>query len=216
MLDYAFGDPGSYQVVVKITNSGTTHGSATQTQVVVVDPAPVPSAPRGVSVVPGDESAKVAWTAPASAGSAAITGYTVTASPGGATCTTPGLGCVVSGLTNQKPYTFKVVARNSVGVSPAATSAAAIPQPAASVKVKAKNGKSKLLVDVNPNMGDRSWVFELERKRKDGSWKSLDDYRTEGAKEKVKIDLKKGKYRVVVDAKFGYRGVTSEAVKLKD
>ena len=53
-------------------------------------PAPTaPGAPTGVTAVAGNASATVSWTAPANGG-ATITGYTVTASPGGATATTTG------------------------------------------------------------------------------------------------------------------------------
>lgn len=58
--------------------------------------------------------------------------YTVTASPGGATCTTePGvaprsLTCTVNGLTNGQPYTFRVTARNNTGDSAASAASASV------------------------------------------------------------------------------------------
>jgi hypothetical protein len=84
-----------------------------------VTPAAVPGAPTAVHATAGDGSATVSWTAPASNGSA-ITGYAVTSSPGGKTCTTTGaLSCSVSGLTNGRAYTFTVTATNGVGTGPA-------------------------------------------------------------------------------------------------
>jgi hypothetical protein len=81
----------------------------------------VPGAPTGVSAVAGNASATVSWTAPANGGSA-ITGYTVTASPGGATASTTGAtSATVTGLTNGTAYTFTVTATNSVGPGPAST-----------------------------------------------------------------------------------------------
>jgi hypothetical protein len=91
-------------------------------------PRTVPGVPTGVSGDPGNTSVTVSWLAPASNGGAPITEYTVTATPGGATCATAGLSCTVTGLTNGTSYTFKVVATNAVGDSlPSAASPAVTP-----------------------------------------------------------------------------------------
>src|SRR5262249_22107174 len=45
----------------------------------------------------------------------AISGYTATANPGGATCTTTALSCTVTGLSNGTSYSFTVKASNTVG-----------------------------------------------------------------------------------------------------
>jgi ELWxxDGT repeat protein len=75
------------------------------------DLGPVPDAPTGVNGVAGDRRATVSWTAPADDGGGPVVGYTVTASPGGATCTTTGAtSCAVTGLANGTSYTFTVVA----------------------------------------------------------------------------------------------------------
>jgi hypothetical protein len=61
----------------------------------------------------------VSWTAPADLGSSSLTGYTATASPGGATCSSPGTtGCVIGGLTNGWSYTVTVVSQSAAGLSP--------------------------------------------------------------------------------------------------
>jgi ELWxxDGT repeat protein len=75
-------------------------------------------APTSVAAIAGDATATVSWTAPDATPSGPITGYTVTSSPHGATCTTTGATtCTVTGLTNGTPYTFTVVASTAHGVS---------------------------------------------------------------------------------------------------
>jgi hypothetical protein len=112
----------SYSVSVTATNSLGTGIPSTEIQVV---PATVPSAPSAPSAVAGDGSATVTWVAPANGGSA-ITSYTVTATPGGATCTTTELSCLFSGLQNLASYTFNVVATNVMGASSTSPASSAV------------------------------------------------------------------------------------------
>lgn len=78
--------------------------------------ATAPGAPTAAKAVAGDARLTASWTAPADNGGAAITGYTVTAYPGGRHCTTTGaLSCVVTGLVDGTTYYVKVAATNSVG-----------------------------------------------------------------------------------------------------
>jgi Fibronectin type III domain len=77
----------------------------------------VPGAPTAVTATAGNTTAIVSFTAPASNGGAAITGYTVTSSTGNKTATGTSSPITVTGLTNGTAYTFTVVATNSIGSS---------------------------------------------------------------------------------------------------
>jgi sugar lactone lactonase YvrE len=84
-----------------------------------VVPETVPGAPTIGTATAGNAQASVTFTAPASNGGSAITGYTVTSSPGGNTFAGTMSPVVVTGLTNGTAYTFTVTATNSVGTGAA-------------------------------------------------------------------------------------------------
>src|ERR1700674_1633131 len=85
-----------------------------------------PPVPTGIRVVAGDGEATLTWRPP-SAG-APITGYTIVASPDGATTTVSAVvpAATISGLTNGTPYTFTVAAINAVGTGPASPATSAV------------------------------------------------------------------------------------------
>jgi Fibronectin type III domain len=85
------------------------------------DPA-APGAPTDVAVAAGATAgtAVVSFSAPVSTGSSAITGYTVTASPGGITASGPSSPITLTGLAARTAYTYSVVANNAAGSSAAA------------------------------------------------------------------------------------------------
>jgi hypothetical protein len=113
----------AYTFTVTATNGvGTGSASSATTS---VTPAGAPGAPTSVSATAADRQATVSFTAPANNGSA-ITRYTVTASPGGATATGSTSPITITGLTNGTGYTFSVTASNSVGTSAASTASSAV------------------------------------------------------------------------------------------
>jgi hypothetical protein len=85
--------------------------------VTVITAQTVPGPPTDVNAVPSDGQALVSWNAPLDTGGLVITGYTATASPGGASCTSTTTSCVITGLKNGSTYSITVTATNAVGTS---------------------------------------------------------------------------------------------------
>ncbi|MVA23104.1 putative Ig domain-containing protein [Agrobacterium vitis] len=111
----------SFTVTATDANSAT--GSASYSLAVAAD---LPGAPTIGTASAGDTQATVSFTAPANDGGAAITSYTVTASPGGATASGSASPITVTGLTNGTAYTFTVTATNSAGTGAASAATSAV------------------------------------------------------------------------------------------
>ena len=87
----------------------------------------VPAAPSAPQLTAGDGTVTVTWTTPIDDGAPRPSGYTVTLSPGGATCsTTTELSCEISGLDNGVEYTAVVRAANRIGDGPASAPSTAV------------------------------------------------------------------------------------------
>ena len=100
----------TYQLKLRAVNAAGAGAPSVAVAVTPKAPVTVPGAPTGVGGVAGAGKVVVSWVAPAFDGGAPISGYTVTSSPGGKSCTTAGaLTCEVTGLSNGTGYTFTVV-----------------------------------------------------------------------------------------------------------
>ncbi|CAN2228028.1 Listeria/Bacterioides repeat [Candidatus Nanopelagicaceae bacterium] len=110
-----------------VANNATGSSSASPSSA-AVSPAGKPGVPTGVTATIGNGSATVSLTPPTNTGGPAITSYTMTASPGGATCTVnaPATSCAISPLDNGTAYTFTATAYNGVARSDSSTASSSV------------------------------------------------------------------------------------------
>nr|MBP6186560.1 fibronectin type III domain-containing protein [Rhodoluna sp.] len=114
-----------------VTDLGFATQDGTATFAITEDPEIVfantrPAAPTSVTGVASATSVAVSWSAPASNGGAAISGYTVTANNGATCATTGATTCTITGLTAGSTYSFTVTATNSVGTSVVSATSAGV------------------------------------------------------------------------------------------
>ena len=174
----AMADPGGFScqtansscVISGLTN-GTTYSvtvTASAAGLMSDASAPVSATPQagpplaalGVTAFTIGTTATVTWL-PANS-STPITGYTVTASPGGLTCSVSAVDgvvpttCIVTGLTAGQTYTFSVVATNSVGGSSPATAPTVTPvdTPSAPTNVSTIATSATITVSWTPSASD--------------------------------------------------------------
>ena len=87
-----------------------------------VDVFVAPQAPAGLAASPGDATAAISWTAPVFANNGTISGYTVSSTPGTATCsTTSATSCTLTGLTDGTTYTVTVTVTATTGTAASLT-----------------------------------------------------------------------------------------------
>jgi hypothetical protein len=112
-----------YTFTVTATNAAGVSAASSASPPVVPWISTPPDAPTGVWATEADARALVSWTAPASDGRSALTGYTVrvangSSQVGGLHPVAAGTTSLnVTGLTNGIAYTFQVLASNAVGSS---------------------------------------------------------------------------------------------------
>ncbi len=136
-------------LVVQVNLSGDDTATTYFVQPLKFAALTVPGAPTAVKASPGSASAVVSYAKPANTGHTDITGYVITPFKGTAaqpaqTFNNTALSQTVTGLTNATAYTFKVKAKNSIGLSAFSTASAAIVagSPKAPATVNAASGST--------------------------------------------------------------------------
>lgn len=149
---------GTTQTITSLTN-GTTYyfkvaavnsvGTGTQTSSVSAVPATTPGVPQSLAASHGNAQVALTWSAPASNGGTAVTGYKVYQSTDNVSfsevATPSGTSQTVTSLTNGTQYYFKVAAVNAVGTGSQTSSVNATPAttPAAPTSLAATNGDTQ-------------------------------------------------------------------------
>jgi len=144
--------PGNtYSFIVFATNSQGAGINSAASNTITTDAA-APGAPTiGTAIKTGATTATVAFTEPSINNGAAVTGYTVTSTPGGITATGSSSPIPVTGLSPASSYTFTVTATNTAGTSVASqasnqiTSDATVPgAPTVGVAVKLTSTSARI------------------------------------------------------------------------
>jgi hypothetical protein len=112
-----------------------------------VDPGTPPGTPFDVTAIAGDEAATVSWAPPTNHGDYPITTYQVRATPGGASCLTEELSCLIEDLDNGTAYSMTVRALSGAGwsswSSPSAeVTPSAVPVPSITLKQVARSNSA--------------------------------------------------------------------------
>jgi alpha-tubulin suppressor-like RCC1 family protein len=119
-------------------------------------PPYLPGPPLAVRAQSMNGAVRVSWHPPLLDGDSPIVRYTATSSTGQQACSIRGYSCIVSGLTNGIPYTFRVMAANVVGSSRPTLSASVIPAttPGAPTDVAVQREDNGALVSWIPPTSD--------------------------------------------------------------
>jgi hypothetical protein len=121
---------GPYVFSFTATDSADNESAATTFSLTVSEPE-APDAPTSLNTIAGDEFLLITWTAPNPNG-AEITSYTIEYTPAGNTAQTVNVGGAsttyrLDGLENDRQYSVRVAATNSVGTGDYSSSALATP-----------------------------------------------------------------------------------------
>lgn len=116
MVAGAAGTSKYFAIYAICLHSGNTYAFRSEILKVTFEPAQLVGNPTGFTIFPGNGSAFATWGVSTIDASlvASATRYTVTAMPGGASCTTAENSCTINGLTVGSTYDFTLVASNGI------------------------------------------------------------------------------------------------------
>ncbi|MBL0749924.1 hypothetical protein [Nocardioides baculatus] len=83
-------------------------------------------------------------------------------------------------------------------------------QPRITLALKAGRKKSRLRIDVGPDLEQSNYQLKIQRKA-GKKWRTVKRTQTLGPRDRIRIDLRRGKYRVIVPAQHGLQGVRATA-----
>jgi titin len=142
----------TYTFSVEAENS---FGAGLRSYGATATPTALPSEPTSFAAAPGDGQVTLSWQPPVSAGAGPVTGYRATIGQLLAGCTTSGLSCTVTGLTNGTFYLFEVHAVNDSGEgAPASVSATPGAPPGPPLNVAGVAGNGRATVSWSPPASD--------------------------------------------------------------
>lgn len=202
-----------------ITNNGADDATAVSTTITAAGAAAIVSPPAGCSVSGVTVSCATADLPRAQT----VTLLTVVKAPQSGTVTATTAVAAAqpdpNPQNNSSQAAATVPAAAGPGPGPGTSASPAPTQPPAvrktTVTAKAVKGRSRLAVRVGPDLGKKKqWGFTVQR-AKGKKWKKVASSRTKTAKHVRVLDLRRGKYRVVVTPAHGYSGTVSRTVRLK-